>query len=762
MSSVQSPNLALSNPHETTPVPIPSAVSSHLPLALGDIWRRLWRRKWTVLSIALVVLLLTAYKTFTTPAVYRASATIQIEKEGVQVVKFETLAQGTPDMGGDDPFFRTQYEKLKSRQLAETVIADLDLNTRLFSRPPPFDPIGSTLTGLKRMVSGVFSPNAGAVVATQGEDNTILFLKGLYVEAIENTHLVKIFYESPDPVLSAEIVNGLITAFIKADLGSQSATSAYAKDFLEKELEKARERLTLQEAKWVEYAKQHNILEVNNTQETQQKQLEDMQLALGAAERTRIQAESMMAQGRKHGNVREVLNNPVIEAIKARLTTLEADYQEKLKLFKPAYPDMQRLQQQIEETRRQLGEETARLKQSLQADYAAAQKVESELRSKLQNYQNELVNLRDNSIEYNALKREVETSRNLYDGLLQRMKETNVAANASSNNVKVVDAARPPNETFRPKKSLNLLLGAVTGLLLGIGAALLREGLTQGVASVSELQILSGLPVLGTIPYAKGGLKNRLVMAAVDDIAAPTVEAYRVAAANLRFILPTGVPRATLITSVNPGEGKSTSAANIAFSQAQQGLKVLLLDADLRKPALHTKLGVANGKGLSDYLDGTVEIANVTHAVKAAKGLYFVSAGTCMDDPVSLLSDVAMSRLLQMAMQHFDSIIIDAPPVTGFADTLYLSSLAQATIVVADEERINRSRLLKALEQLRRIKPNVVGFLLLKSQENTPDYRYYGHERRHARVNSAKRRNVPKADGAKGKRGGLNLALTNS
>ncbi|MDD5394551.1 MAG: polysaccharide biosynthesis tyrosine autokinase [Thiothrix sp.] len=723
-------------------------------LSLEDVWRRLVRQKWTLLLIALTVMLLTAYFTWTTPPSYRAGATVQIEKEGAQVVNFGTVSTTSPDMGEQDPFFRTQYEQLKSRKLAETVMAELNLQQRLFGKAPKPNP-------LKAFLKSLLPTRDEGNNAAKPVDYVAVFAKNLYVEPIEKTHLVKVFYESPDPVLSAEIVNALVNAFIKENINSQSETDSYAKAFLEQEMEKARTRLTMQEAKLVEYAKQNNILDVNNggseqsAQSSESKKLDDLYLALGAAERNRIQAESLMIQGNRTGNVREVLNNPVITGIKQNLVTLEAQYQEKLKLFKPAYPEMQSLQQQIQETRSQLQNEVGGLKQSLQADYAAAKKLEDGVRAELDAFKGELVNLRDRSIEYNALKREVETSRNLYDGLLQRMKEVNVAANVTSSNIKIVDIAVPSDDIFRPKRTLNLIIGSLVGLMLGAGIALLRETLGQTVASVSELQALSGLPVLGTIPRVRNLAKNKLAIAVIHDVGSSLAEAYRVATANLRFILPGGAPRVTLITSVNPGEGKSTSAVNIAVSQAQQGFKVLLIDADLRKPSLHTKMGVDNYKGLSNFLGGEVDIGTVTLPVRDVKGLYLVTAGTLNADPVRMVSSPAMAQLLALAPRHFDSVIIDAPPVAGFADAIYLSAMAQATLIVTDEDNINRKRLLNTIEQLRRAKRNVVGFLMVKSQDRTFDYRY--PNRYQARIPVSER---PKQ--VKGKRGGLNLAPVSS
>lgn len=758
MLTVSNKKSVVSPPIQTALAPYVTLPAAGMPggavhaLTLEDVWRRLMRQKWTLLLTALSILLVTAYLTWTTTPAYRAGATIQIEKEGIQVVNFGTVTSASPDMGEQDPFFRTQYEQLKSRKLAERVITELDLQSRLFERPQKTNLLSAFGKFLKGIITAMLPGKAGQDQAA-ASDYANLFAEKLYVEPIEKTHLVKVFFESPDPVLSADIVNALINAFIKDNISSQSETDTYAKEFLEQELEKARSRLTLQEAKLIEYAKQNNILEANNSETSQERKLDELYSALGEAERNRIQAESQMIQGRKHGNVREVLNNPVVEGLKQNLVALEAEYQEKLKLFKPEYPDMQLLQGRIGEVRQQLQKEVGGLKQSLQADYAAAKQLEDDLRSQLDSFKGELVDLRDRSIEYNALKREVETSRNLYDGLLQRMKEVSVAANATSSNIRVVDAAAPDHEVFRPKKALNLILGGLVGLLLGVGAALLRETLSQSVASVSELQALSGLPVLGTIPHVSNLSESHLALATAREAGSLLAEAYRVATANLRFVLPGGVaPRITLVTSVNPAEGKSTSAVNIALSQAQQGLKVLLIDADLRRPSVHLKLGLPNARGLSNFLHGETDIASVTHPSREAKGLYFIMAGTLMADPVRMVSSPAMAQLLKLAAQHFDSVIIDGPPAAMFADAIYLSSMAEATVIVADEDHINRKRLLTVIEQLHRVKRNVVGFLMVKSQDELADHRYYDRYQNRIPVNGRS------AKVAKSKRKGLNLA----
>ncbi|MEZ5476096.1 MAG: GumC family protein [Thiolinea sp.] len=475
-------------PAHSTPV-----CQSSAPLGLEELWQRLWRQKWLFLSVLLGVLLLAVLITWSIAPSYRAIATLQIEKEGVQVVDFGDLKAVSPDMGELDPFFRTQYEQLKSRKLAEQVIADLDLQTRLFERkekPGAIRAAWLTLQGRLSDFKRWLLP-ASATTDVRKPDRVDEFLKNLYVEPIEKTHLIKVFYESPDPALSAQIVNTLVDTFIQNSISTASATDNYAQAFLERELEKARVRLKDSENALVSYAKDNEILEVNNSQATQERKLDELYSALGEAERRRIEAESQLGQARQHGNVAGVLTNPVVESLKRQLVDLEAQYQKQSRLFKPAYPDMQQLAQQIESVRSKLGREVGSLKQSLDAEFVAAKRLEGSIRSELTQYKGELTQLRDRSVEYNALKREVENNRKLYDDLMQRMSEVNVAAGANSSNMTVIDPAVAPRDKFRPRRALNLLVGLLTGLMLATGLALLREtlrshGAFRGRASVTE------------------------------------------------------------------------------------------------------------------------------------------------------------------------------------------------------------------------------------------------------------------------------------
>ena len=735
--------------------------SSQQGLSLTALWQRLWRQKALFLTVLLLTLLFTVLVSWTMTPYFRAVSTVQIEKQGAQIVDFGELNQTTPDMGEFDPFFRTQYEQLKSRELAQRIIQQLNLQARLFEHD--FNPPLKTalLDRFNTLFNPLLNPILGWINQLR-EDNKITgstvdpvdeFLEHLYVEPVERTHLVKVFYETPDAKLSAEIVNALVKTFISERQANSSETDLYAQTFLELELEKSRDRLTASEEALVEYARENDILEVNNSQEAQEKKLTDLNASLVAAEQKKIEADSKLRQS--DGSEEEALRNPVVEALKQQLTELEGQYQNQLSVFKPAYPDMQQLAVEIENVKSKLANEMRTVKRtarsSLQVESNAANDVVERLRDELENYKDQLIDLRDRSVEYNALQRELETNRKLYEDLLQRNKEVGVASGVTTSNISIIDKAQPPVKSFRPNKLLNILIALLAGLMLASAFALLREALRNSLSSGAELEQFSGLPILGTVPYVRRARQADLPLAALNDVGSAVAEAYRITAANLKFAFKDPGSRIFLVTSINPAAGKSTSSVNLALSKAQLGNKVLLIDADLRRPTVHSKMSVNNHLGLSEYLYGDIELVKATQHFAEASNTYVITAGLMNLDPVEALSCERMTKLIAMSRQYFDVVIIDAPPVTGFADTTLLAEYADGTVLVTDEEHIDRSQMTETLNRLQRVKNNVLGFLVVKSRKTAVADDYY--QRYQRRPEEA----TPLMT-SESKTGGLNLA----
>ena len=712
-------------------------------LSIRDIFSILGRRKWTILFTTLFTLMFALLFTLATKPTFLANATIQIEREGPQVVSFgQTEAKSNSTDSLTDPFFRTRYEMLKSRVLALKVIEqeNLEQSLRTAGHPPE---------KLKPLFEFFALPDIGQYFefllddGTEGgaggeekpeTDITTLFGENLQIQAIDATHLVQIFYEGTSPKEAQQTVNTIINNFIQMQIDTKSETGEYAKEFLKNELEKARVSLQNAEEKLVEYSNKNGILNIDEGQTRYVQKLNNLSSALVNAEIRRTAAESIYREMQNTGTVSTVITNPVITSLKGRLVTLESEYQEKLKLFKPGYPDMQRLLQQVNDARRQLQGELGTIKSSLQSDYESAKRQEDKLRSEVDSFNRKLYSLQGSSTEYNTLKRDVESSGSLYNGLLQRLEEVGVAAGATANtsNITIIDPAREPLKKYRPNPKLNILVGTLAGLLLGVGFAFLRDSLDQSIKTTDDLQKFTGLSVLGSIPRPDRSSKRNLALASKMAPNSQFAEAYRIFAANMRFQNSQEEDQVLLVTSALEGEGKSTTACNLACAYAQMGLRVLLIDADLRLPSIHKKIGIPNTTGLSDYLGNETDLVGITQTIKAITNLFVITAGNYKDDPMRMLSSEKMAYLISQASQRFDFVIIDSAPASGLAETLVLSSLATKTLVVTDEGNMkNQSdRIKRTVDSLNRIKQNVCGFLLINAKATNRDHKYHHRARR--------------------------------
>jgi len=680
-------------------------------LSLSEMFAIIGRRKWFVIFSVFLSLAAATLFTLSAESTYRANATIQIERKGVEVVSFGK----TDNLGGEvdslnDPFFRTRYETLKSRKILSKVIADTNLYDSLVGANEKPSALKSVLISV-----GLATETKKKVVENYPE----LLLERLLIQPIDKTHLVEIYYEGSSPEEAKHVVSSLVDNFIKSQLDSRSETGDFAKNFLNKQVEEARDRLNISEKKLVAYSNEKGILGIDENQTRHVTKLNELNSALVHAEVARVAAESKYREMQRSGSTSAILTNPVIVGLKSRLADLEGQYQEKLKLFKPTYPDMRRLNNQIGGVRVKLSRELKVVEGAtvgaLKSSYLSAKAQERRLRSELSRFNKKLQTLQDSGVGYNKLKRDVESNARLYKNLLQRVEEVSIASSVNTSSIKVVDPAVLPVKRYRPRPSLNMIVGLLSGLFLGLGLAFLRESLDQSIRSTEDLQRITGLPVLGLVPKPKRISNKEMAMATVIKPSAPFSEAYRVLSANVRFTLARQHGKVLLVTSSSPNEGKTTTACNMACAYAQMGVKVLLIDADLRKPAIAAKMRIYNKRGLSNFLGEDEDLLQVTQQIKGVNGLYVITSGSYAGDSMRMLSSDRMQFLVSQGEQKFDFVIIDSPPVGGFADTLILSSLVSSTLIVADESKLQLTKIRYTLEQLMRVKSTAVGFLLLNS-----------------------------------------------
>lgn len=722
--------------------PPPSPVFEDEPegdgLDLRQLWEVIVKRRWTISIFTAIVVVAVVTATYLKTPIYRASLTLQIDREDIKVLDMGEVSPGeTRGWGGQD-YYQTQYELLKSRSLARRVVNQMGLANRPVEDPSPslFDQARDWLAGwlprtgvAKDDTPGEGTPEQAAADSARLEGAIGAFLGGLTVEPVRNSRLVRLHYDSPDPKLSANILNSLAKAYINLNLERRFDATTYARNFLQERLQQVKAKLEESERELVEFSRREEIIAIDQKESVITQNLTAANAALIDAEKKRIAAESVYRQmlGARGQGLTQVLDSTIIQDLKQTRAKLEAQYQDNLSVYKPAYPTMVQLRNQINQVDTMINQEIGNIRAAITADYEAAKNEEALLRANLNRMKQEVLALQGRSIQFNILRRETDTNRQLYDGLLQRYKEVGVAAGVGTNNISVVDEAKVPSRPYKPNWRLNALLALVLGLLGGVGLAFLFEHLDDTVRRPEDLEKLLGLPVLGVIPMTRleRGDGRPIALAGHDDPRSAFAEAYRSVRTALQFSTASGVPRLLTVTSAMVGEGKSTTAVSLAIQFAQAGKRTLLVEADLRKPSIHRALELDNQVGLTHYLAGgdaqPIDITRPTHI----PNLFAIPAGPLPPNPAELLSSARMVALLALAAEKFDQVILDSPPLLGLADALIIGNLCEGTLLTVEMGSTPRGYVQGAFKRLRGARVHLLGTILTKLEARPGAYGYY-------------------------------------
>jgi len=710
------------SPHNATPSLFPSgarlpstglrdlivapaaAAQQQRHVTLGEIWRVVMKWWWLIAGIILACLLAAFAISSMIQPVYRASATLEVNREGIQPVQMGELQ---PLQIQDREFLNTQAGLLQSRQLAERVARSLNLAN---------DP---------SVISDELPPAARERVAMG------MVAGSMKVEPVRESRLLRLLVEHTNPELAARIANSYTENFIRSSLERRFEANSYARNFLEQRLAQTRRRLEDSERQLVAYARQQGIVTTNvdsgtgeggrSEQPIDAASLEAVNQSLQQARTERITAEQRFRQAQGNRSTTEVLANPTVQALTAQRAELQAQYQEKLGIFQPDYPQMVQLRSRIQALDSSIAQETRNVSSSLRSELAAAQARENALSQRFESLKAGLLNLRQRSIQYTILQREVDTNRALYDTLLQRYREVGVAGGVGQNVISVVDPAEVPGAPFKPNLPLNILIGLGAGLVLGFGAAFALEWMDDTIKTPEDVTSKLGLAPLGVIPTTGKGDSPTESLA---DARSQLSEAYQSVRTALQFSTEHGVPKTLSICSTRAGEGKSTSALSIAHSIATLNARVLLIDADLRKPTFR---GSGKSKGLSSLLAGSDELDASIHPTNY-ENLYLLPAGKVPPNPAELLAGERLGMLLDRLKEQFDHIVIDGPPVLGLADAPLLASHCESTLMVCEAGKIRRVAALSSVARLRSVDANLVGCILTKFSATKSGYGYgYGY-----------------------------------
>jgi capsular exopolysaccharide synthesis family protein len=720
--------------HQPTAYGYGSNVLGETELHLSDYVKVLYKRRWTVMTAFLIVVLSIGVYTFTATPIYRARVQILIEKESANVVSFKEAFEQNQIA---DDYYQTQYRILQSRSLARRTITALNLWDH-----PQFNPkqdsslnVGKILSAPVTYVADWFKTARPIEPArgdeTETESRTIdRFLDKLTVSPIRNSRLVDVRFESPDATLSASVANALARAYIQQNLEFKFVSSKEASDWLTARLAEQRKQVEASEQALQRYREQTDAVAIEDKQNIVVQKLTDLNAAVTRAKTERIQKEAAYVQIRSLQNTPgaldtfpAILANGFIQQQKAELAELQRQQAQLSEKLGPNHPDMKRVGLAIETAEAKIRGEIAKVVQAMENDYQQSLSQEQSLTTALDQQRRDALSLNRKGIEYGVLARDAASNRQIFESLLQRTKETGISGELKTSNIRVVDVAETPHRPATPNTRNNLLLALFGGATLAIALAFFFEYLDNRLKNPDEVKQYLGVPFLGMIPAlfdkeSKSPLIN-------NGVPANFSESFRSVRTNLLFSCATEGSRSVVITSTGPGEGKTVVATNLAVALAQSGQRVLLIDADMRKPRVHSVFGKAQEPGLSNVLVGNSKASDAVHTT-AVPGLWVLSAGLHPPNPAELLGSKRFKDFLTSLSQHFDWVVIDTPPVMAVTDASVAAHLVNGVLFVVGAEMTSRYTAQRALEQLEHARAKFLGAVLNRVDLQHDSY-YYAH-----------------------------------
>ena len=724
------------------PVPAAYPGAATQDSVLREYVRIFIKRKWVLIaSVALVVSVVTISTLRTTP-IYEAVGSIAINK--TDPVTFNLKDSSSTVDYYDPADLDTEVRILKSDLLALQVIRQLNLD-----KPTEIGAGNKSPSPSLELTTNAMQPDSARTSAVLAG-----FKGSLLVSLVPNTRIIEIRYRSPDKNLAARVVNTLANTYVEQNFKTRFESTMQASDWLSKQLVDLQIKVETSQEKLVKYQKEHEILGIDEKQNITTAKLDELNRELTSAESTRMEKESIYhlvqagdsdsiaAAANVDGAARgSSANSALLEKLREQQADLKIQVAQLSTQFGPSYPKLAQLNSQLKEVDAQIQSEMRKVAARLRGDYLAALQRETMLRSALEKQKQEANKLNESAIEYSLLKRDVDANRTLSEGLLERLKEAGVTAGLRSNNFRIVDVARVPTAPSGPNILRNLGFALALGLSTGIGLAFLLESMDNTVRTPEQAQTISALPSLGMIPLGSrstkhlGSRENLALAASKEAVELVTksrprsqmAESYRALRTSLLLTFAGGPPKVILITSALPEEGKTTTSVNSAIVLAQKGTRVLLIDADLRRPSIHKTFGMGPKLGLSNVLTGTATLQQAIIPSTILPELFILPAGTPPPNPAELLASTKMKNILEELRKQYDHIVIDSPPTLSVTDAVVISTGADAVVLVIRSGHTTKPALRRARDILLQVNARVCGVLVNAVDLNSPDY-YYHYE----------------------------------
>lgn len=722
MSASPSSNQAPSGQSAQSPLPMqqgsygyPGAMPT-IGIDLRRVASALYRNRFIVGGIMLAALVLGVVVTLSTTPVYRAVGTVQIDSQVSEVLDEDAAA--APVEWDVERFLQTQLDVLLSRDMAGKVIDRLGL-----ARDDTF---------FDRM--GIPAPAMAAPGKTMAETRRDIIASSLIgnvdAELPRYSRVVDVSFASPDAKYSATIANAYIDSFIASNLQRKFDSSSYAREYLEGQLDLAKERLEASERQQVDYAQRFGLVDLpepgdrDGSVSLVQTNLAEANSALNRARTARIAAEERyrVARAGSAYAIPDVQDNGYIQGLQREIAAVSAQISSDAERYKGGHPVMIEHREKLAGLQQQLNAALGNARGSLQQEYQAALRNEQRLAAQVSSLRSGTAAEQSQRIQYNILEREAGTNRAMYDALLQRYKEVSASAGVSTNNIQLVDKAAVPGAPFRPNPVLNIALALVAGVLLAAIYTILREFIDDAARTPEDVTDRLRLPFLGTVPKLD---KGEDIVTELENPKSSSSESFAALRTSLGLLSAEGL-KTMLITSSQQSEGKSLVAYGIARSMARAGQKVLVVDTDMRRPSQHQIFATSREEGLTNILTRQKTWREVLHTPQ--ENLHLIPTGPLPPSVPELLASSSFEEFRDEVSGLYDVIIFDGPPVLGLADTVLLAQRLQHLVFVTEAGRATHGRAQSAIRRLRENGIQIDGAVLNKFDPRQSGYGYnYGY-----------------------------------
>jgi polysaccharide biosynthesis transport protein len=688
-------------------------------------WRVLQKRRWLVLGCLAVIGMLVTAISFMLPKRYDASSQLLLDLEGEEDLGLDQVVM---PIGIDlDTKLQTQVRIVESDTIANSVIKQLSLQ----NNPSFWKPKGGVV--LRDYDSLDLHTRAALTNALH---------RNLTVQLVPKTEIMEVHFRSRDPKLAADVANAVTSTYIEHNFQTKFQATRQTSEWLTKQLDDIKKHAESAQEAVIDYQKKTGLFGADESHNIIIDRLELLNKALTDAQTQRIvlEAKYRIAMTERPDLIANILPESLLAVLYKQQAESRAEYAELIAKYGASYPRVVQLQAQLKELDSSIQDEIRKVSETMRAEYTAAVKSEQMLQSTLEDQKNEAYKMNQDAIQYGIMRREVESSRDLYEGLLKKLKEAGIVASLKSSNINVIDKAGVPVEPIEPKIRLNIAVGCVGGLLFGVALAFVVEAVDSSIRTPEDVETDCSLPSLGIIPSVIGNenqqRKARARMRPTRFIPPVTVEhansgsaeAFRALRTSLMLSAPSAPPQVILITSAMTKEGKSFLSINLAVVLAQTGEKVLLIDSDMRRPTVNRYLGIPMNRGLSACLAGAVDPSTVSVSVSEIPGLHVVPAGQTPPYPSEMLASDVLPKLVQRWREQFRYIVIDTPPVLAVTDAVVSARVADVVVLVARSEKTRRQSLLRARDVLKKAHAGIAGVVVNDLSLNSVDYRqYYGY-----------------------------------